>query len=63
MRTLRHQQQIARALLVHGVSGEIRVTEANEIAVVLDDPRQLVKVTALMAKHFPGATRVFCPIV
>ena len=58
MRTLRHQQQIARVLLAHGISAEIRL----DLSVVVDDPRQLVAATALMAKYFPGAARVYCLI-
>lgn len=62
MSTLRHQQQIARVLLLHGISGEIHFTETSAF-VVVDDPHQLSAATALMAKYFPGAARVVCPIL
>jgi hypothetical protein len=58
MNVLRRQQQLARILLVHGVSAEIRFDPRDGFAIVLDDPRQLVAVTALIAKYLPGAARV-----
>lgn len=63
MQALRQQQQLARALLAHGISAEIRIQPDAAATVVLDDPRQLVTATALMAKYFPGAARVVCQIL
>jgi hypothetical protein len=54
----RLQQQLAHALLAHGVSGEIVPTDAGGLLLVVDDVRQVEAARAVVAAYFPEVTRV-----
>jgi hypothetical protein len=57
MPALLQTQQLARALLAQGVSGEI-VCSGDGFTVVVDDEHQLEIAAAVVAKYFPGKGHV-----
>jgi hypothetical protein len=56
--TARLQQHIARALLAHGVSGELVPMIAGGLLLVVDDARQLETARAAVSADFPEVARV-----